>query len=326
MLSPEIRRKIRSIEIRTSRLVSDVLAGQYRSAFKGRGMEFEEVRPYLVGDDVRAIDWNVSARVGVPHIKLFREERELTVLLAVDLSGSLSFGTRRELKRELVAEVAATLAFSAIRSNDRVGMLLFTDRTEAFVPPKKGPRHVLRIVRDLLAFEPQGRGTNIARALDEVARSLSKRSVVCVVSDFLEAHAPVQHTPNASRTIARAHEILKHESWKHESWEHALARLRRRHDVIPIVVGDVRERELPNVGIIELEDLETRSRRFFDTSSRWVREGWSEVAAERAEARDRHLRRARIEPLVLETGEDPIPPLRAYFTRREAMRSGRRGA
>ena len=321
MLSPEIRRKIRSIEIRTSRLVSDVLAGQYRSAFKGRGMEFEEVRPYLVGDDVRAIDWNVSARVGVPHIKLFREERELTVLLAVDLSGSLSFGTRRELKRELVAEVAATLAFSAIRSNDRVGMLLFTDRTEAFVPPKKGPRHVLRIVRDLLAFEPQGRGTNISRALDEVARSLSKRSVVCVVSDFLEAHAPVQHTKNASPTIARAHENLKH-----ESWEHALARLRRRHDVIPIVVGDVRERELPNVGIIELEDLETRARRFFDTSSRWVREGWSEVAAERAEARDRHFRRARIEPLVLETGEDPIPPLRAYFTRREAMRSGRRGA
>jgi uncharacterized protein (DUF58 family) len=316
MLSPEIRRKIRSIEIRTSRLVSDVLAGQYRSAFKGRGMEFEEVRPYLVGDDVRAIDWNVSARVGVPHIKLFREERELTVLLAVDLSGSLSFGTRHELKRELVAEVAATLAFSAIRSNDRVGMLLFTDRTEAFVPPKKGPRHVLRIVRDLLAFEPQGRGTNIARALDEVARSLSKRSVVCVVSDFLEAPAPVQHTSNASPTTAPAR----------ESWEHALARLRRRHDVIPIVVGDVRERELPNVGIIELEDLETRARRFFDTSSRWVREGWSEVAAERAEARDRHFRRARIEPLVLETGEDPIPPLRAYFTRREAMRSGRRGA
>jgi uncharacterized protein (DUF58 family) len=316
MLSPEIRRKIRSIEIRTSRLVSDVLAGQYRSAFKGRGMEFEEVRPYLVGDDVRAIDWNVSARVGVPHIKLFREERELTVLLAVDLSGSLSFGTRRELKRELVAEVAATLAFSAIRSNDRVGMLLFTDRTEAFVPPKKGPRHVLRIVRDLLAFEPQGRGTNIARALDEVARSLSKRSVVCVVSDFLEAPAPVQHTSNASPTTAPAR----------ESWEHALARLRRRHDVIPIVVGDVRERELPNVGIIELEDLETRARRFFDTSSRWVREGWSEVAAERAEARDRHFRRARIEPLVLETGEDPIPPLRAYFTRRETMRSGRRGA
>ena len=318
MLSPEIRRKIRSIEIRTSRLVSDVLAGQYRSAFKGRGMEFEEVRPYLVGDDVRAIDWNVSARVGSPHIKLFREERELTVLLAVDLSGSLAFGTRGELKRELVAEVAATLAFSAIRSNDRVGMLLFTDRTEAYVPPRKGPRHVLRIVRDLLAFRPEGRGTDIARALDEAARSLSKRSVVCVVSDFLDFPAA-----GDARRAAATDEVDAPPS--REPWDQALARLRRRHDVIPIVVGDVRERELPNVGIVELEDLETGALRRFDTSSRWVREGWSEVAAERAASRDRRFRRARIEPLVLETGEDPIPPLRAYFTRREALRSGRRG-
>jgi uncharacterized protein (DUF58 family) len=318
MLSPEIRRKIRSIEIRTSRLVSDVLAGQYRSAFKGRGMEFEEVRPYLVGDDVRAIDWNVSARVGSPHIKLFREERELTVLLAVDLSGSLAFGTRGELKRELVAEVAATLAFSAIRSNDRVGMLLFTDRTEAYVPPRKGPRHVLRIVRDLLAFRPEGRGTDIARALDEAARSLSKRSVVCVVSDFLDFPAA-----GVARRAAATDEVDAPPS--REPWEQALARLRRRHDVIPIVVGDIRERELPNVGIVELEDLESGELRRFDTSSRWVREGWSEIAAERAASRDRRFRRARIEPLVLETGEDPIPPLRAYFTRREALRSGRRG-
>ncbi len=318
MLSPEIRRKIRSIEIRTSRLVSDVLAGQYRSAFKGRGMEFEEVRPYLVGDDVRAIDWNVSARVGSPHIKLFREERELTVLLAVDLSGSLAFGTRGALKRELVAEVAATLAFSAIRSNDRVGMLLFTDRTEAYVPPRKGPRHVLRIVRDLLAFRPVGRSTDIARALDEAARSLSKRSVVCVVSDFLDFPAA-----GDARRAATTDKVDAPPS--REPWEQALARLRRRHDVIPIVVGDIRERELPNVGIVELEDLETGALRRFDTSSRWVREGWSEVAAERAASRDRRFRRARIEPLVLETGEDPIPPLRAYFTRREALRSGRRG-
>jgi uncharacterized protein (DUF58 family) len=307
MLSPEIRRKIRSIEIRTSRLVSDVLAGQYRSAFKGRGMEFEEVRPYLVGDDVRSIDWNVSARVGEPHIKLFREERELTVILAVDLSGSLSFGTRRELKRELVAEVAATLAFSAIRSNDRVGMLLFTDHTEVFVPPKKGPRHVLRIVRDLLAFEPKGRGTNIARALDEVSRSLTKRSVVCVFSDFLENHESRRDIESDAT-----------------SWGQSLARLRRRHDVIPIIVGDLRERELPDVGIVDLEDLETGAVRRFDTSSRWVREGWTEVADERRALRQRHFRRARLEPLSLETGEDPIPPLRAYFTRREAMRAGRR--
>jgi uncharacterized protein (DUF58 family) len=300
MLSPEIRKKIRSIEIRTSRLVSDVLAGQYRSAFKGRGMEFEEVRPYLIGDDVRSIDWNVSARVGEPHVKVFREERELTVILAVDLSGSQAFGTRATLKRELVAEVAATLAFSAIRSNDRVGMLLFTDRTEAFIPPRKGARHVLRIVRDLLAFEPVGRRTNIARALDEVSASLSKRSVVCVISDFL----PTLHSDSVSTP-----------------WDGALARLRRRHDVVPIIVSDIRERELPDVGIIEMEDLETGARRLFDTSSRWVREGWQEVATERAAARDRLFRKARVEPLVLETGADFIAPLRAHFARREARRS-----
>jgi uncharacterized protein (DUF58 family) len=295
MLSPEIRRKIRSIEIRTSRMVSDVLAGQYRSAFKGRGMEFEEVRPYLFGDDVRSIDWNVSARVGEPHVKVFREERELTVMLAVDLSGSLSFGSRAQLKRELVAEVAATLAFSAIRSNDRVGMLLFTDGIEEIVPPRKGTRHVLRIVRDLLAFEPKGRGTDIARALDELDATLSRRSVVCLVSDFLADGD--------------------------DRWEASLARLRRRHDVIPIVVADARERELPDVGIVDLEDLETGEVVAFDTASRWVREGWSEVAAERDEARDRLFRKAKAEPLVLETGVDFLDRLRAYFLRRDRGRS-----
>lgn len=295
MQTSELLRKVRRIEIRTSHLVSDVLAGQFRSAFKGRGMEFEEVRPYLFGDDVRSIDWNVSARVGEPHVKVFREERELTVMLAVDLSGSLSFGTRAQLKRELVAEVAATLAFSAIRSNDRVGMLLFTDGIEEIVPPRKGTRHVLRIVRDLLAFEPKGRGTDIARALDELDATLSKRSVVCVVSDFLADGD--------------------------DRWEASLARLRRRHDVIPIVVADARERELPDVGIIDLEDLETGEVVAFDTASRWVREGWSEVAAERNEARERLFRKAKAEPLVLETGADFLDRLRAYFLRRDRGRT-----
>jgi uncharacterized protein (DUF58 family) len=293
MLSSEIRKKIRRIEIRTSHLVSDVLSGQYRSAFRGRGMEFEEVRPYVMGDDVRTIDWNVSARAGEPHVKIFREERELTVMLAVDLSGSLGFGTRSELKRELVAEVSATIAFSAIRANDRVGMLLFTDHTEEYVPPRKGARHVLRIVRDLLAFRASSSGTDIARALEELNRSLSRRTIVCVVSDFL---AP----PTAA------------------SWEGPLARLRRRHDVIPIVVNDPFERTLPDVGIVELEDLETGRLRCFDTSSRWVREGWREAADERAELRLRAFRRARLEPLVLETGSDFVPALRAYFERRES--------
>ena len=282
MLSPEIRRKIRTIEIRTSRIVSDVLAGQYRSAFKGRGMEFEEVRPYLYGDDVRAIDWNVSARVGTPHVKVFREERELTVILA-------------QLKRELVAEIAATLAFTAIRSNDRVGMLHFTDGVESFVPARKGGRHVLRIVRDLLAFKPRRRGTDIAKALDELAATLSKRAVVCVISDFL---AP-EGAP---------------------AWDRALSRLRRRHDVVPIIVADPREYEMPNVGIVEFEDLESGERRMFDTSSRAVRDAWSSNARERAAARDRMLRRSRTEPLVLETGSDFAPLLRAYFAQRESRR------
>ncbi|MFZ9692589.1 MAG: DUF58 domain-containing protein, partial [Phycisphaerales bacterium] len=167
MLSADLVKRIRRIQIRTSRLVTDVLAGQYHSAFKGRGMEFEEVRPYLVGDDVRTIDWNVSARLGDPHVKLFREERELTVILAVDLSGSLAFGSRAELKRELVAEIAGTLAFSAIRNNDKVALLAFTDRVELFVPPRKGPRHVLRIVRELMALEPKGTGTDLPAALEE---------------------------------------------------------------------------------------------------------------------------------------------------------------
>ena len=317
MLSAEIRRKIRSIEIRTSRMVSDVLAGQYRSAFKGRGMEFEEVRPYMYGDDIRSIDWNVSARVGEPHVKVFREERELTVMLAVDLSGSLAFGTRAQLKRELVAEIAATLAFSAIRSNDRVGMLLFTDRIEAIVPPRKGSRHVLRIVRDLLAFRPEGRGTDVARALEELDRTLSKRSVVCVVSDFLvpePAHA--RGTAGGAGTGRAA----SGRGASGRGWEGALARLRRRHDVIPIVVADARERELPDVGIIELEDLETGALRAFDTSSRWVREGWAEAAEERMQTRDKLFRKAKAEPLSLETGADFVAPLRAYFGKRESRR------
>jgi len=296
MIAPEIRRKIRAIEIRTSRIVTDVLAGQYRSAFKGRGMEFEEVRPYIVGDDVRTIDWNVSARAGEPHVKVFREERELTVILAVDLSGSLSFGTRAEFKRELVAEVAATVAFSAIRSNDRVGMMLFTDGTECFVPPRKGGRHALRIVRDLLAYQPARRGTNLARAIDDLNASLSRRSVVVLASDFLSPHDA-------------------------DPWSAPLARLRRRHDVIPIVATDERERALPAVGLLELEDLETGARRTVDTSSRAVRDGWRDVTSEREATRDRAFRRAGCEPLVLETGCDFTAPLRAHFAKRQMRRA-----
>ena len=292
MLTSDMIRKIKRIEIRTARVVQEAVAGRYLSAFKGRGMEFEEVRPYVPGDDVRTIDWNVSARAGSPHVKLFREERELTVMLAVDVSGSLSFGSRAQLKRELVAEVAATLAFSATRANDKVGLLLFTDRIERYVPPQKGRRHVLRIVRELLAFEPEGRGTDLPLALEELNLVLRKRSVLFVASDFLGS-----------------------------DWERPMAILRRRHDVIPVVVGDVRERELPNVGMIELTDAETGETGIVDTGSRAVREAFAAHAARRARELDTSMRMLRVEPVRVEAGADFVEPLVGYFRRREAARS-----
>lgn len=302
MQTSELLRKVRRIEIRTSHLVSDVLAGQFRSAFKGRGMEFEEVRQYQYGDDVRSIDWNVSARMGSPHIKMFREERELTVMLAVDLSGSQNFGTRGRLKRDLVAEIAATVAFSAIRSNDRVGMICFTDQIELVVPPRKGPRHVLRIVRDLLAFQPAHKGTDIARAVEEANRMLSRRAVMFVVSDFMNGAGAA--APNAK-----------------EPWESALRLARSRHDVIPVVVRDPRERELPSIGLVEFVDEETGRRMVADLGSRAVRDRFAALAdAERALLVDT-FRRLRTEPVMVETGQDFVEPLTAFFRRRESRRA-----
>ena len=290
MLSTELLKKIRRIEIRTSHLVTDMLAGRYHSAFKGRGIEFEEVRPYLVGDDVRTIDWNVSARTGEPHIKKFREERELTVILAVDVSRSQGFGTQGQLKREVVAEIAATLAFAAIRNSDKVGLLLFTDRVERFVPPHKGVRHVLRIIRELLAIEPKGSGTDLAAALDELNRISKRRSVVFAISDFQDDD---------------------------EAWGRAMKRASLRHDLIPIVISDEREERLPPVGIIELEDAETGRRVVVDTSRRSVRRRFEGHARERTDSRTKAFRRMRLEPIEVRTGESFIEPLTAYFRKRE---------
>ena len=290
MLSTELLKKIRRIEIRTSHLVTDMLAGRYHSAFKGRGMEFEEVRPYQVGDDVRSIDWNVSARSGEPHIKKFREERELTVILAVDVSASQGFGSSGQLKRELVAELAATLAFAAIRNNDKVGLLLFTDRVERFLPPRKGVRHVLRIIRELLTVRPSGTGTDLASALDELNRITRRRSVVFAISDFQDDD---------------------------ETWTRALKRSALRHDVIPVVVSDVRETVLPQVGILELEDAETGRRVVVDTSRRRVRNRFETHARDRASFRDRAFRRMRLEPIEVRTGESFIEPITSYFRKRE---------
>jgi uncharacterized protein (DUF58 family) len=291
MLSSDLLRRIRRIQIRTDRLVTDVLAGQYHSAFKGRGMEFEEVRPYLVGDDVRTIDWNVSARLGEPHVKLFREERELTVILAVDLSGSLGFGSRGELKRELVAEIAGTLAFSAIRNNDKVALLAFTDRIELFVPPRKGPRHVLRIVRELIALEPRGRGTDLPAAIEELRRIFRRRGVMFLVGDFLD-----------------------------EAWERPFRALRQRHDLIPIVVEDERERRLPDVGLLELTDAERGDRLVLDTSDRRVRRRFAALADARRELQTDTFRRLGADPIRISTGESFVDPIAAYFRRREARR------
>ncbi len=310
MQTSELLRKVRRIEIRTSHLVSDVLAGQFRSAFKGRGMEFEEVRPYQYGDDVRSIDWNVSARTGFPHIKLFREERELTVMLAVDLSGSLGFGTHAQLKREMAAEVAATIAFSAIRSNDRVGLLCFTDRVERVVPPRKGARHVLRIVRDLLAFEPQHRGTDIGVAIDEANRILSRRAVLFVLSDWRAGGAEGNRLLRGRR-----------DDGSKEPWEDSLRIARMKHDVIPVVVRDRREHELPPIGLVDFVDEETGERICVDLSSRAVRERFASVAAAEEALLAETFRRLRAEAVTLETGGDFVEPLTAFFRRREARRS-----
>ena len=287
MITKELLKKVRRIEIRTSRLVNDALAGQYHSAFKGRGMEFEEVRQYQIGDDVRSIDWNVSARYGEPYVKVFREERELTVMLLVDLSGSQDFGTTGQLKRELVAELGATLAFSAIKNNDKIGLLCFTDRIEKFVPARKGTGHVLRVIRELLALEPQGRGTDIAEAVDYFNRVMRRRTVAFVISDFQD-----------------------------RDYEQSLRIARRRHDVIPVIVGDRREREMPPVGLVELEDNETGRRIVVDTSSPGWRRRYEEICREINEARARRFRRDKIDCIEVATGESIVEPLTKFFRAR----------
>ena len=231
MIPREILKKIRQIEIRTNRLVNDTLGGAYHSVFKGQGMNFEEVREYQPGDEVRSIDWNVTARFGHPYIKKFKEERELTVILIVDVSASGQFGSVRQTKNELTAELAAVLAFSAIRNNDKVGLIMFTDQIEKYVPPKKGRRHVLRVIREILAFQPKGRGTNLRAALDYLNHVQSRRAVTFVLSDF-----QVEDEEAVRKKLRVAS---------------------KRHDVVALSLRDPREEELPAVGLVELRDSET---------------------------------------------------------------------
>ena len=287
----EVLRKIRRVQIRTSHRVDELLVGSWHSAFKGRGIEFEEVRPYQVGDDVRAIDWNVTARSDRPYIKLFREERELAVQLLVDLSGSLQFGTQRQTKRELVAELGATLAFSAIKNNDRVGLTLFSDGVEKYVPPRKGSRHVLRLIRELLYCESVGRGTCLRAALEHLNRMHKRRTVVFLISDFFD-----------------------------RDFESVLRITAGRHDVTPVIVEDPREVELPNVGLVRLRDPESGKLALVDTASRRVRRAYRQRAERRSAERDAMLRKLRMEPLRLSTEGDFVEPLQRYFRAREKQR------
>src|SRR5919201_2301399 len=284
----EILKKIKTLEIRTRGLVETAFAGDYHSVFKGRGMNFEDVREYQPGDEIRAIDWNVTARLGSPFVKKFTEERELTVMLIVDVSASGNFGSTSQSKRELAAEVACLLAFSAIRNNDKVGLLLFTDRVELFIPPKKGRSHTLRIIREILFFEPQGRGTEPGLALDYLNKIVTRRAVVFFISDF--------QAPDFSRTLAVSG---------------------RRHDFVAIQIQDERERTLPNVGIITLEDAETGEQIEINTADRRTRTVFTELVNGFETELSRTLRRNNIDAITLQTGRDYLPALRSFFKQRE---------
>jgi len=284
----EILKKIKILEIKTRGLVETAFAGDYHSVFKGRGMNFEDVREYQPGDEIRSIDWNVTARMGTAFIKKFTEERELTVMLIVDVSASGNFGSTMQSKRELAAEVACLLAFSAIRNNDKVGLVLFTDRVELFIPPKKGRSHTLRLIREILFFEPQGRGTQPSLALDYLNKIVTRRAVVFFISDF--------QAPDFSK---------------------ALAVSGRRHDFIAIHIHDEREKIFPNVGIITLEDAETGEQVEVNTADRAMRTQFTDLVDKHETELSRTLRRNNIDTIALRTGDDYLPALRSFFKQRE---------
>ncbi len=287
MLPADILKKIRRIEIRTNRLVNESLAGEYHSVFKGRGMEFSEVREYQFGDDIRSIDWNVTSRMGHPYVKKHVEERELTVILLVDFSASGEFGTRRQFKREIEAEICAILAFSAIKNSDRVGLIAFTDRIETFLSPRKGKDHVLRVIREVLYFRPRGRATDLGMALQFMYRTITKRAVVFVVSDFLA-----------------------------QEYEQPLRVAARKHDVIAVTVTDPREEDLPPIGLLDLEDAETGARVLVDASDRRTRERFKAWAERRRVARETLFRANAIDNLELFTDRPYDVPLLRFFHKR----------
>jgi uncharacterized protein (DUF58 family) len=284
----ELLKKVRLIEIKTRGMVNQVFSGEYHSVFKGRGMEFSEVREYQFGDDIRSIDWNVSARFNHPFVKVFEEERELTVMLVVDFSRSGNFGTARQLKNEIAAEICAVLAFSAIKNNDKVGLILFTDQIEKFVPPKKGRAHILRIIRELVSFDPAGAGTNIRQALEYFNHVNKKRSIAFLISDFID-----------------------------DGYDKILRIISRKHDVIAVEISDPREEELPNVGMMKLRDAETNAERWIDTSSPSVRETFRRYWQDKRATRRQLFIRSKVDAIPIRIDQPYIKPIVDFFKLRE---------
>jgi uncharacterized protein (DUF58 family) len=311
MIPREILKKIRQIDIRTNRLVTESLAGHYHSVFKGQGMDFDEVREYQPGDDVRAIDWNVTARMNIPFIKKFVEERELTVLLAVDLSGSGRFGSGAQSKRELAAEIASILAFSAIRNNDKVGLLLFTDEVEKYIPPRKGRRHVLRVISEILNFTPQRRGTNIPNAMSFLNRVSHRKAIAVVFSDFLETRTPVRFGDGLVSQPLPAQEPLSREA------QTALRQVNRRHDLVAVQIVDRFELELPALGRMVLKDSETGEVVEIDTSDAGLRQRFFEEQTLLQGAMKKQLRSLGVDTIHLQTDQEYTVALARFFENRE---------
>ncbi|MDR3459482.1 MAG: DUF58 domain-containing protein [Verrucomicrobiae bacterium] len=318
MTLTELLESVRRVEARTNRLVNDTMVGAYLSHFKGRGMDFEELREYIPGDDVRDIDWNVTHRLGRPFVKRFREERELTAVLAVDISASSSFGSANRTKREFAAEIAATLAMSAAKNGDKVALLLFTDKVELYVPPRKGRRHILRIVRELLMFQPRKRGTDISQSLVFLNHVLHRKAIVFLLTDFLHSGAPVAapaHLETESapgrRQAPQSRDVIAE-----------LGLTNTRHDIICLHLNDPRESELPDAGLVTLEDAETGELLELDSARSGVRERFAVINAERLAGLDRALNRTGVDTLRLKTTEPFAPVLQRFFEIRRGRRRG----
>ena len=288
METSELLKKVRQIEIKTRGLSRNIFAGQYHSAFKGRGMAFSEVREYQFGDDIRDIDWNVTARYIRPYVKVFEEERELTVMLLIDVSGSKDFGTVSRMKKEVITEIAATLAFSAIQNNDKIGVIFFSDQIEKFIPPQKGKRHILYIIRELIDFQPDHKQTDLGQALKYLTNAIKKRCTAFLISDFIDKG----------------------------NYQDALTIANRKHDVVAIQVYDHRETELPNVGLMKIKDAETGKERWIDSSSKQVRELYKTWWEERQSDMNKAFNKSRVDAVSILTEDDYVKALIALFDKR----------